>query len=59
MVIDEEYAGHILIGDSVKADTRQAVSQLRSIGIERVEIPAATALRLRQLPIIYAWMRSM
>ncbi len=38
IVIDGKYAGHILIGDSIKADAKQAVAQLRSIGIERIEM---------------------
>ncbi|MDX9786316.1 MAG: heavy metal translocating P-type ATPase [Desulfobacterales bacterium] len=38
VVIDGEYAGYIVIGDSIKADARQAIAQLRSIGIERIEM---------------------
>jgi Zn2+/Cd2+-exporting ATPase len=38
VVIDGEYAGYILIGDSIKADARQAITQLRGIGIERIEM---------------------
>lgn len=38
IVIDGEYAGYLLIGDAIKADAKQAVSQLRTIGIERIEM---------------------
>ncbi|MEJ2167661.1 MAG: heavy metal translocating P-type ATPase [Desulfobacterales bacterium] len=38
IVIDGEYVGHILIGDSIKADAKQTISQLRTIGIERIEM---------------------
>jgi Cd2+/Zn2+-exporting ATPase len=36
VVIDGVYAGYILIGDALKSDTREAVAQLRKIGIERI-----------------------
>ena len=36
IVVDGKYAGHIRIGDSIKDDAKQAVSQLRTIGIERI-----------------------
>jgi Cd2+/Zn2+-exporting ATPase len=38
IVIDGRYAGHILIGDSVRADAGQAISQLRALGVERIEM---------------------
>ncbi|MEJ2640552.1 MAG: heavy metal translocating P-type ATPase [Desulfosarcinaceae bacterium] len=38
VVIDGRYAGHILIGDSVRADAGQAIVQLRDIGVERIEM---------------------
>jgi Cd2+/Zn2+-exporting ATPase len=38
IVIDGRYAGHILIGDSVRADAGQAIAQLRDIGMERIEM---------------------
>ncbi len=36
VVIDGTYAGHILIGDSLKPDAREALTQLQKIGIERI-----------------------
>jgi Cd2+/Zn2+-exporting ATPase len=38
IVIDGVYAGHILIGDTLKADAREAISELRKIGIQRIEM---------------------
>jgi len=38
VVIDGVYAGHILIGDTLKADAKEAISQLRKIGIKRIEM---------------------
>ena len=38
IVIDGVYAGHILIGDTIKADAKEAVSELRKIGIKRIEM---------------------
>jgi Cd2+/Zn2+-exporting ATPase len=38
IVIDGVYGGYILIGDTLKADAKEAVSQLRKIGIERIEM---------------------
>jgi Cd2+/Zn2+-exporting ATPase len=38
IVIDGAYAGHVLIGDSLKEDAAQAVSRLRDIGVERIEM---------------------
>ena len=38
IVIDGEYAGHILIGDSIRPDAEEAIRQLRTIGIERIEM---------------------
>ncbi|MRR38667.1 HAD family hydrolase, partial [bacterium] len=38
VVIDGVYAGHILIGDKIKADAKEAVSELRKIGITRIEM---------------------
>jgi len=38
IVIDGRYAGHILIGDSIKTDAEQAIAQLRAIGVERIEM---------------------
>ena len=36
VVIDGIYAGHILIGDALKTDAKEAITQLRNIGIERI-----------------------
>lgn len=36
VVIDGKYAGYILIGDSIKADAKEAIMQLRGIGINRI-----------------------
>lgn len=36
IVIDGRYAGHILVGDSVRVDAAQAIAQLRDIGMERI-----------------------
>jgi len=36
VVIDGTYAGHILIGDALKTDAKEAITQLRKIGIERI-----------------------
>jgi Zn2+/Cd2+-exporting ATPase len=36
VVIDGVYAGHIRIGDTLKADAQEAVTQLRNIGIDRI-----------------------
>ena len=38
IVIDGHYAGHILIGDSVRADAGLAITQLRDLGMERIEM---------------------
>lgn len=38
IVIDGAYAGYILIGDTLKADAKEAVSGLRKIGIKRIEM---------------------
>lgn len=38
IVIDGRYAGHILIGDSLRTDAGQAISQLRAIGVEHIEM---------------------
>ena len=38
VVIDGVYAGHILIGDTLKADAQEAISELRKIGIKRIEM---------------------
>ena len=38
VVVDGKYAGHILIGDSVKPDARQAIAQLRTIGVTRIDM---------------------
>ncbi|KJS31316.1 MAG: hypothetical protein VR64_11990 [Desulfatitalea sp. BRH_c12] len=38
VVIDGHYAGHLLIGDSVRADAGQAIAQLRNIGVTRIEL---------------------
>ncbi len=38
VVIDGVYAGYILIGDTLKPDAKEAVSRLRAIGIERIEM---------------------
>jgi len=38
IVINGDYAGYILIGDSIKTDAKRAISQLRTIGIERIEM---------------------
>ena len=34
--IDGNYAGHIIIGDKVKADSKDAVRQLKQLGVERI-----------------------
>ncbi len=36
VVIDGTYAGHVLIGDALKPDAKEAIRQLRQIGIERI-----------------------
>jgi Cd2+/Zn2+-exporting ATPase len=36
VAIDGAYAGHILIGDAHKPDAKEAITQLRNIGIERI-----------------------
>ncbi len=36
VAIDGTYAGHILIGDALKTDAKEAIKQLRKIGIERI-----------------------
>jgi Cd2+/Zn2+-exporting ATPase len=36
VVIDGVYAGYILIGDALKSDAKEAVAQLRKIGIDRI-----------------------
>ena len=36
IVIDGTYAGHILIGDALKIDAKEAIAGLRNIGIERI-----------------------
>jgi Zn2+/Cd2+-exporting ATPase len=36
VVIDGTYAGHILIGDALKTDAKEAIARLRNIGIERI-----------------------
>jgi Cd2+/Zn2+-exporting ATPase len=36
VAIDGTYAGHILIGDTLKTDAREAIAQLRKIGIEHI-----------------------
>jgi Cd2+/Zn2+-exporting ATPase len=36
VAIDGTYAGHILIGDTLKTDAKEAITQLRNIGIERI-----------------------
>jgi Cd2+/Zn2+-exporting ATPase len=36
VVIDGQYAGYILIGDSIKPDAKEAISQLRGLGIDRI-----------------------
>jgi Cd2+/Zn2+-exporting ATPase len=38
VVIDGGYVGHILIGDTVKHDAKDAVSALRRLGVERIEM---------------------
>ena len=35
VAIDGEYAGHIVTGDRVKADSREAINQLKALGISR------------------------
>jgi Cd2+/Zn2+-exporting ATPase len=35
VAVDGEYAGHIVINDKVKADSAEAVSQLRKLGVRR------------------------
>jgi Cd2+/Zn2+-exporting ATPase len=36
VVIDGTYAGHILIGDALKSDAKEAIGQLRKTGINRI-----------------------
>ena len=36
VAIDGEYAGHIVINDKIKEDSKEAVSHLRSLGIKRL-----------------------
>lgn len=36
LALDGEYMGHIVISDSIKADSRQAISKLKSMGIKTV-----------------------
>jgi Zn2+/Cd2+-exporting ATPase len=38
VVIGGEYAGYLLIGDTIKPDAKAALSALRKIGVERVEM---------------------
>ncbi len=38
IVIDGKYAGRIMIGDSIREDAAQAISQLRGMGIKRIEM---------------------
>jgi Zn2+/Cd2+-exporting ATPase len=38
IVIDGRYAGYILIGDAIREDAAQAISLLRDIGVERIEM---------------------
>ncbi|SFF97498.1 heavy metal translocating P-type ATPase [Prevotella sp. KH2C16] len=34
--IDGEYAGHIVISDEIKADSREVISRLKGLGVEKV-----------------------
>jgi len=36
IAIDGEYAGHIVVGDSVKDDSREAIAQLKRLGVRRM-----------------------
>jgi Cd2+/Zn2+-exporting ATPase len=36
VVVDDRYAGHILIGDRIKPDARRAVSRLRKHGVSNI-----------------------
>lgn len=38
IAVDGNYAGFVRIGDSVRTDARQAISQLRAIGVSRIEM---------------------
>ena len=38
VVIDDVYAGYILIGDTVKTDAKQAIIELRRMGVNRIEM---------------------
>jgi Cd2+/Zn2+-exporting ATPase len=38
VAVDDVYAGYILIGDTEKPDARETVSELRKIGVERIEM---------------------
>jgi Cd2+/Zn2+-exporting ATPase len=38
VVIDGGYVGHILIGDTVKHDAKEAVAELRKLGVEKIEM---------------------
>ena len=35
MAVDDEYAGHIVISDEVKADSKEAVSKLKKVGVKK------------------------
>lgn len=38
IAVDGNYAGYVRIGDSVRDDARQAISQLRDMGVSRIEM---------------------
>ncbi len=38
VVIDRNYAGYLLLGDTLKSEADQAMAQLRQAGIERIEM---------------------
>ncbi len=35
MAVDDEYAGHIVISDEVKADSKEAISKLKKVGVKK------------------------
>jgi Cd2+/Zn2+-exporting ATPase len=38
IAVDGKYAGYILIGDSLRSEAKQALSQLRALGVARIEM---------------------
>ena len=54
VLVDDTYAGHIVIADTIKADAKQAIRDLHTAGVKRTvmltgdreEVAAAVAKRL-------------